>query len=44
MDFMDAQIAAIALSRRAVVATRDAAGFAHCGVRIVNPWSARMTR
>lgn len=44
MDFMDAQIAAIALSQRAVIATRDAADFAHCGVRIVNPWSSRVTR
>jgi toxin FitB len=35
---MDAQIAAIALSRSTAVATRDADDFAHCGVRIVNPW------
>jgi toxin FitB len=44
IEVMDAQIAAIALSHRAIIATRDAADFAHCGVRIVNPWSARMAR
>jgi toxin FitB len=44
IEIMDAQIAAIALSHRAVIATRDAADFAHCGVRIVNPWSSRVTR
>jgi predicted nucleic acid-binding protein len=38
IEIMDAQIAAIALSRSAAVATRDADDFAHCGVRIVNPW------
>jgi predicted nucleic acid-binding protein len=40
MDFMDAQIAAIARARRATIATRDAPDFAHCGVRVVNPWRA----
>jgi len=44
MDFMDAQIAAIALSRRAAIATRDIADFANCGVRVVNPWAARVAR
>jgi hypothetical protein len=38
MEIMDAQIAAIALSRHAAIATRDASDFAHCGVRVVNPW------
>ena len=38
IEIMDAQIAAIALSRGASLATRDAADFAHCGVRILNPW------
>jgi len=38
IDFMDAQIAAIALVYGATLATRDAADFAHCGVRVVNPW------
>jgi len=35
---VDAQIAAIARSRRAVVATRDRSGFEGCGVELVNPW------
>jgi toxin FitB len=34
----DAQIAAIARSRGAALATRDARGFADCGVTIVDPW------
>jgi toxin FitB len=35
----DAQIAAIAKSRRAKVATRDVKGFEQCGVDVVDPWS-----
>ena len=35
----DCQIAAIARSHHAAVATRDASDFEHCGIRIVNPWS-----
>lgn len=35
----DAQIAAIALSRRASVATRNVRDFADCGVEIVDPWA-----
>jgi predicted nucleic acid-binding protein len=35
----DAQIAAIAASRNAAVATRDG-GFEGCGVELINPWSA----
>lgn len=34
----DAQIAAIARSRRAVLATRNAADFEDCGLRLANPW------
>jgi predicted nucleic acid-binding protein len=34
----DAQIAAIARSRRASLATRNTADFEDCGVRLVNPW------
>jgi hypothetical protein len=41
MGELDTQIAAIAASCGAVVATRDIAGFEHCGVTLVNPWSAR---
>jgi predicted nucleic acid-binding protein len=41
MGELDAQIAAIAASRGAAVATRDIAGFEHCGVTLINPWIAR---
>jgi toxin FitB len=34
----DAQIAAIARSRGAAVATRNAEDFQDCGVRVLNPW------
>jgi toxin FitB len=34
----DAQIAAIARSRGAVLATRNTIDFEGCGVRLVNPW------
>ena len=37
----DCQIAAIARSRGAGVATRDVADFAGCGVEVLNPWLAR---
>ena len=36
----DAQIAAIAHSRGAALATRNVADFAECGVEIINPWTA----
>ena len=35
---LDAQIAAIARSRNAALATRNIADFEGCGVRLVNPW------
>jgi len=35
---LDAQIAAIAYSRSALLATRNTADFEGCGVRLVNPW------
>ena len=34
----DAQIAAIALVRRAKLATRDVTDFLDCGVEVVDPW------
>ena len=37
----DAQIAAIARSRGAGLATRNVADFDGCGIEIVNPWSVR---
>ncbi|MBV9993156.1 MAG: type II toxin-antitoxin system VapC family toxin [Alphaproteobacteria bacterium] len=36
----DAQIAAIALSRGASVATRNVGHFSGCGLDIINPWTA----
>ena len=36
----DAQIAAIALSHRASLATRNVADFEGCGLTLSNPWSA----
>lgn len=37
----DAQIAAIARSRGATLATRNIADFEGCGVRLVNPWTGQ---
>lgn len=34
----DAQIAAIARSTGAVLATRNAGDFDHCGIKVMNPW------
>lgn len=36
----DAQIAAIARSRGATLATRNIRDFEHCGVALIDPWSA----
>ena len=36
----DAQIAAIALTRRTALATRNVGDFEGCGLPVVNPWSA----
>jgi predicted nucleic acid-binding protein len=36
----DAQIAAIALSHRANLATRNTADFEDCGLTLSNPWSS----
>ena len=36
----DAQIAAIARSRGAAVATRNVADFEHCGIKVIDPWTA----
>ena len=37
----DAQIAAIARSRGAALATRNIGDFEHCGISVLNPWNAR---
>ncbi len=36
----DCQIAAIARSRGAAVATRDSSGFEGCGITVIDPWSS----
>ena len=36
---MDAQIAGIALSRGAAIATRNVRDFRDCGVELIDPWS-----
>jgi predicted nucleic acid-binding protein len=36
----DAQIAAIARSHGASLATRNARDFEHCGIKVLNPWGA----
>ena len=36
----DAQIAAIARSRGAAVATRNVGDFEHCGIQVIDPWTA----
>lgn len=38
---IDAQIAAIARSRGASLATRNVDDFADCGVALINPWTAK---
>lgn len=35
----DAQIAAIARSNGAVLASRNTKDFAHCGIKVLNPWA-----
>lgn len=40
IEKMDAQIAAIARSRAAVLATRNTEDFEHCGLSLVNPWQS----
>jgi hypothetical protein len=40
MAQVDAQIAAIAASRNASIATRKVHDFAHCGVPIIDPWQS----
>jgi len=35
---MDAMIAAITRSNRAVLSTRNTADFERCGIQVINPW------
>lgn len=37
----DAQIAAIAKSRKATLATRNVEDFTDCGIKLVNPWNLK---
>jgi predicted nucleic acid-binding protein len=39
MGEMDAQIAGIARSRGAAIATRNVRDFQDCGVELIDPWS-----
>ena len=36
----DAQIAAVAQAHGAKLATRNTSDFAHCGIDVINPWTA----
>jgi toxin FitB len=38
---LDAQIAAIAQSRGAAIATRNISDFQDCGVELIDPWEWR---
>ncbi len=40
IDSLDCQIAAIARTHAATVATRDTRDFQDCGVSVINPWKA----
>lgn len=40
ISMFDAQIAAIARSREAMLATRNIADFEDCGLTLINPWNA----
>jgi len=40
IEKFDCQIAAIARSRGAAIATRDVGDFTGCGVEVINPWVA----
>ena len=44
ISLADAQIAAIARSRRAELATRNVPDFEGCGIEIVDPWGHRSRR
>lgn len=39
-EYPDMQIAAIALSRGAIVATRNISDYEQCGLQLINPWNA----
>jgi predicted nucleic acid-binding protein len=40
IEGFDALIAATALAKEASIATRDAGGFAGCGLTLIDPWTA----
>jgi predicted nucleic acid-binding protein len=39
MGILDAQIAAIAISNGAALATRNTRDFENCGLKLINPWN-----
>jgi toxin FitB len=41
---VDGLLAATALARDWTLVTRNTAGFAHCGVRLLNPWDDAAAR
>ncbi len=41
ISHFDAQIAAIARSARALVATRNVSDYESCDIKVLNPWAAR---
>src|SRR5215469_204769 len=40
LELLEAQIAAITKAHGAVLAARNSAGIAECGVRVVDPWQS----
>lgn len=40
ISHFDAQIAAIARSNGAAIATRNVTDYDHCGIKVINPWEA----
>jgi hypothetical protein len=40
MSYLDAQIAAMTLTYRASLATRNTSDFEDCGIELIDPWQA----
>jgi predicted nucleic acid-binding protein len=41
ISVLDAQIAAIARTYNAPLATRNTSDFEHCGIQLIDPWHAQ---